>query len=106
MSSDSVPPTSAANLAHAQQLVDKALLYAQANEWDHVAELDQQCRATIEALMAHRDDADFTPLLAPLNYLLKCHRHLLALAEAQREQIVQQHRQSTHARQSIKMYQQ
>lgn len=91
-------------LARAQQLVDKALLYAQANEWNHVAELDQQCRAAIEALVTHHQPIDLAPLLDPLNYLLKCHRHLLELAETERTAIVDARRQSIHARHSVKIY--
>ena len=105
MSIPSVLPTPVDGLAYAQQLVNRALLHAQADEWDQVAELDQQCRAAVEALMAQRDAVDFAPLIAPLNYLLECHRNLLELAEAKRTAIVHARRQSIYARQSVKIYQ-
>ena len=93
-------------LARAHRVLNQALACAASEQWDAVAALDTECRTAVEHLSQRLDAAERATLLPSLQLLHQRHRHLLALAEAQREQIVQQHRQSTHARQGIKMYQQ
>ena len=95
----------AACLARAHSLLNQALACASSEQWDAVAALDAECRAAVESLSQRLDATERAALLPSLQLLHHRHRHLLELAEAEREQIVQQHRQSVHARKSVKIYQ-
>ena len=96
--------SAASLLERALALVDEALVCAEGGDWERVAELDSRCREASQAMLDRLNAEGPEDLAERLLVLRARHHRLLELAEAQRERLAEQRRQSVRGRRGTRAY--